>query len=117
MPELYVESRAGGREVPGLRTRCKYTKRTVPAAGVWHTVGLKSDGTVIAAGNSDRGQCDVSDWTDIVAVSVGYDHIVGLKADGTIVAAGGSSSGQCSVSDWTDIKLPGGGQMIPPGRI
>lgn len=65
MPELYVESRAGGREVPGLRTRCKYTKRTVPAAGVWHIVGLKADGTIVAAGGSSSGQCSVSDWTDI----------------------------------------------------
>lgn len=38
---------------------------TVINAGWFHMVGLKSDGTVIAAGNSDRGQCDVSDWTDI----------------------------------------------------
>lgn len=30
-----------------------------------HTVGLKSDGTVVAVGNKDDGRCDVSDWTDI----------------------------------------------------
>lgn len=65
MPELYVESRAGGREVPGLRARRKYTKRAVPAAGVWHTVGLKKDGTVVAVGKNETRQCDVSDWTDI----------------------------------------------------
>ena len=27
-----------------------------------HTVGLKSDGTVVAVGKNDKGQCDVSDW-------------------------------------------------------
>ena len=69
MPELYVESRAGGREVPGLRARRKYTKRAVPAAGVWHTVGLKKDGTVVAVGQNETRQCDVSDWTDIIAIS------------------------------------------------
>ena len=28
-------------------------------------VGLKSDGTVVAAGDNEDGQCDVSDWTNI----------------------------------------------------
>jgi alpha-tubulin suppressor-like RCC1 family protein len=27
-----------------------------------HTVGLKSDGTVIAAGHNEFGQCNVSGW-------------------------------------------------------
>lgn len=30
-----------------------------------HTVGLKSDGTIVAAGRNEEGQCHVSDWTDI----------------------------------------------------
>lgn len=31
-----------------------------------HTVGLKSDGTVVvAAGRNEEGQCGVSDWTNI----------------------------------------------------
>jgi alpha-tubulin suppressor-like RCC1 family protein len=28
----------------------------------YHTVGLKSDGTVVAVGLNDDGQCDVSSW-------------------------------------------------------
>lgn len=35
------------------------------AAGWRHTVGLKADGTVVATGKNDHGQCKVSDWTDI----------------------------------------------------
>jgi alpha-tubulin suppressor-like RCC1 family protein len=35
------------------------------AAGGNHTVGLKSDGTVVAAGYNRDGQCNVSGWTDI----------------------------------------------------
>lgn len=35
------------------------------AVGTFHTVGLKADGTVVAAGYNEHGQCDVSDWTDI----------------------------------------------------
>jgi uncharacterized repeat protein (TIGR02543 family) len=32
------------------------------AAGWYHTVGLKDDGTVVAVGLNDYGQCDVDDW-------------------------------------------------------
>lgn len=32
------------------------------AANSKHTVGLKSDGTVVAVGDSYYGQCDVGDW-------------------------------------------------------
>ena len=32
------------------------------AAGSRHTVGLKSDGTVVACGYNKNGQCDVSGW-------------------------------------------------------
>ena len=32
------------------------------AAGEYHTVGLKGDGTVVAVGRNDYRQCDVGDW-------------------------------------------------------
>lgn len=35
------------------------------SAGCRHTVGLKSDGTVVAIGNNEYGQCDVSGWRGI----------------------------------------------------
>ena len=76
----------------------------VPLAAGWsHTAALKTGGTVIAVGDNDDGQCDVSGWTDIVAISAGNAHTVGLKADGTVIAAGNNGSGQCGVSGWTDI--------------
>ena len=77
--------------------------RDTVSAGWNHTVGLKSDGTVVAAGYNKYGQCDVSGWTDIVAVSAGSDHTVGLKADGTVVAVGDNEDGKCDVGGWTDI--------------
>ena len=73
------------------------------SAGFGHTVALKADGTVAAAGLNENGQCDVNDWTDIVAVSAGGYHTVGLKADGTVVAVGLNDKRQCDVSGWTDI--------------
>ena len=73
------------------------------SAGVYHTVGLKADGTVVAAGSNRNGQCSISNWKDIVAVSAGRYHTVGLKADGTVVAVGDKTNGQCNVTNWKDI--------------
>ena len=77
-------------------------RQTIDCSG-GHTVGLKSDGTVVAAGDNEDGQCNVSDWTDVVAIACNYRHTVGLKSDGTVVAAGNNNYGQCNVSDWTDV--------------
>ena len=30
-----------------------------------HTVGLKKDGTCVAVGQNENGQCNVSDWKDV----------------------------------------------------
>jgi len=73
------------------------------AAGSSHTVGLKSDGTVLAVGHNYSGQCNVSNWTNITKVTAGTYNTVGVKADGTVVAVGYNFSGQCDVSSWTDI--------------
>jgi hypothetical protein len=36
------------------------------AAGGRHTVGLKSDGSMVAVGRNDDGQCNVFDWNLMV---------------------------------------------------
>ena len=77
-----------------------HAPRTI-VAGAKHTVGLKSDGTVVACGY--KPFCNVSGWTDIVAFAAGGYHTVGLKSDGTVVACGPNWSGQCDVSHWTGI--------------
>ena len=66
-------------------------------------MGLKSDGTVVAAGDNYNGESEVSEWTDIVAISAGFEHTVGLKADGTVVAVGSNMYGECAVTEWSDI--------------
>lgn len=73
------------------------------SAGYNHTVALRQDGTVVAVGKSEDGQCKASNWTDIIAVSAGADYTVGLKSNGEVVAAGRNDRGQCKVSGWTDI--------------
>jgi alpha-tubulin suppressor-like RCC1 family protein len=70
------------------------------AAGGYHTVGLKTDGTVIAVGDNSFEQCDASSWTDIEVVTAGSLHTIGLKADGTVVAIGDDFFDQCDVSSW-----------------
>lgn len=81
----------------------KIAVRDTISAGDWHTIGLKSDGTVVAVGNNKYGQCDVSIWQNIVAISAGLDYTFGLKSDGTVVAVGNNKYGRCNVGEWMDI--------------
>jgi hypothetical protein len=75
------------------------------AGGGRHTVGIRPDGTVVATGNNDDGQCNVDGWTDIGLVAAGFSHTVGLEEAGTVVATGNNDDGQCNVGGWTDIAL------------
>ncbi len=85
------------------------------SAGGSHTVALKVDGTVVAVGKKIWGQCNVSGWMDIVAISAGGNHTVGLKADGTVVAVGYNDFEQCNVSGWTDITAISAGSYHTVG--
>lgn len=81
------------------------------------TVGLRSDGTVVAVGNiynppdnydylnlSDNDALyDIENWKNIVAVDASNYHIAGLRSDGTVVAVGNNKYGQCNTKYWTDI--------------
>jgi hypothetical protein len=85
------------------------------AAGNGHTVGLKSDGTVVAVGDNSSGQRNVGSWTHIVQVAAGYMHTVGLKADGTVVGVGNSTSGQLNLGSWSNIVQVAAGYMHTVG--
>jgi alpha-tubulin suppressor-like RCC1 family protein len=74
------------------------------AAGYAHTVGLKSDGTVVAVGDNFYGQLNVGSWKDIEQMAAGRHHTVGLKSDGTVVAVGDNGFGQLNVGSWKDIE-------------
>src|SRR5512143_2837153 len=61
----------------------------VIATGFYHTVALKSDGTVTAWGYDYYGQTTVPDGrTGVTAVAAGAYHTVALKNYGTVVAWG-----------------------------
>lgn len=53
-------------------------------------VGLKGDGTVVAVcpGRSDKGQCAVDDWTDVIAVNTNGSVTVGITKDGKVLIVG-----------------------------
>lgn len=72
------------------------------SASFEHLVGLKSDGTVVAIGDNQYGECDVYGWTDIVQVEAAYNCTYGVKSDGTVVAAGDVLWPE--VYEWTDVK-------------
>jgi alpha-tubulin suppressor-like RCC1 family protein len=79
------------------------------AADLTQTVGLKSDGTVVAVGwgystaEGEKQPYEVGDWTGIIEVAAGGLYTVGLKSDGTVIAVGDNYYGQCDVDGWTNI--------------
>ena len=102
---LEEEKAKAGLWPEGITEEMKYAAlaRRSMAGGGFHNVAIRKDGTVLAAGNNDDGQCDVGSWKNIVAVSAGVYHTVGLREDGRVVATGKNHYGQCDVDNWTDI--------------
>ena len=85
-----------------------------------HTIGIRSDGTVLhkgftgneltmfrdsngAIGLKMGGAENLSDWENVVAVAGGGQFSLGLCKDGTVLAKGDNSYGQCDVVAWNDI--------------
>merc|ERR1712147_171863 len=74
------------------------------SAGKWHSMVLKTDGTVWATGYNIFGQLgdgtttDKRNFTKVLpdaqAISAGYRHSMVLKTDGTVWATGYNSNGQ-----------------------
>lgn len=97
----------GYKDSDRLRRECLIQvalRNTTISAGKNHSVGVRANGTVVAAGTFNPwGELNVSGWTDIVAIAAGYWHTVGLKSDGTVVVAGNKGDGRCDVDRWTDI--------------
>ena len=68
------------------------------AAGSWHNLGLRANGTVLAWGNDYEGQCDVpADLSNALAIAAGGYHSLAIQADGTVVAWGANDYGQTTI--------------------
>ena len=74
------------------------------AAGSYHTVALKDDGTVVAwGGDKWLGQSQVpAGLRGVQAIAAGKYHTIALKNDGTVVAWGDNRGGQRTVP--TDLR-------------
>jgi hypothetical protein len=68
------------------------------AAGAYHSLALKSDGTVVAWGWNVYGQTNVpSTLSNVVSIAGGLGHSIALKSNGTVVAWGYNNYGQATV--------------------
>lgn len=72
------------------------------AAGPYYTLGLKSDGTVVATGENLNTACNVYGWSDIVSIATNGVYTIGLKSDGTVVSTDNFGHDN-NTQNWTDI--------------
>ena len=75
------------------------TPATTVSLDILGTVAVKTDGTVVATGENEYGQFDVSAWNNVFSVASAYSSSIGLRTDGTVLVAGIESE----ASQWTDI--------------
>ena len=72
------------------------------AAGEYHSLALKNDGTIVAWGDNSQGQSSVPpDLSGVAAISGGGGHSLALRTDGSVVAWGANWNGQCDLPTTT----------------
>lgn len=71
-------------------------------------IGLKSNGTVVALGDNSKGQCNVSEWKDVVDIAIeknisdaGGNFTIGLTSTGKVLYTGPSNGRTAGA--WKDI--------------
>ena len=70
------------------------------AQGSTHTLGLRSDGTVIGWGTDGSGGLSIpASATNVVSIAAGVWHSLALRADGTVLAWGSNIHGEGMVPD------------------
>jgi len=94
-------------------------KTVIPdiSAGVFHSLALKDDGTVVGWGSNEHGQINVpGNLKDVIAIDAGVFHNLALKSDGTVVAWGINDLGQCDVPEGLNrvIAIAAGGATVSP---
>ena len=100
------------------------------AANLYHSLVLKDDGQVLAAGNNGNGQLGIGSWDDkkvsefieviesgsgVVGIAAGFYHSLVLKDDGQVLAAGYNGLGQLGIgsfdsqNEFVEVIKPGSG--------
>lgn len=85
------------------------------STGKNHTVGIRSDGTAVTAGDTSNGKCGTEVWKDMIQTAAGEEHTLGLKADGTVSGIGSNEYGQLNVQNWTEIEAIAAGKNHSAG--
>lgn len=68
------------------------------AAGAYHNIAVRSDGTVLAWGRNDGGQTNCPPGlTHVVSVAAGWTHSLALNDTGNVVPWGDNSDGQTNI--------------------
>ena len=70
----------------------------------FHALGLKKDGTAVASGYNDHGQCNVSNWRNVDHIDCSLFFSAGIKKDGTVVFSGRHEGWIGNVASWKNIK-------------
>jgi len=66
-------------------------------------VGLKTDGTVAAAGSIPVSELGLDSWSDITAIACEMNLVAGLKQDGTVIATGRNAPDPKALESWQNI--------------
>ncbi|MCK4660180.1 MAG: matrixin family metalloprotease, partial [Phycisphaerae bacterium] len=80
------------------------------AAGEYHCLALKADGSLVGWGYNGYGQADVPAGNDFVSIAAGFYHSLAIKADGSLVGWGSNSDGQINVPAGNDFVAVGAGK-------
>jgi hypothetical protein len=73
------------------------------SAGLFHSLALKADGSIVGCGRDHYGQATPPSGNDFVAISAGENHSLALKADGSIVGWGSNWLGQATPPSGNDF--------------
>lgn len=84
-------------------TLSQFTGAGMVAAGSVHSLGARSDGTVVAAGHNTQGQNAVSAWSNVLAVAAYGELSAAVTAENKVLIAGKNADSLSAALEWTDI--------------
>ena len=85
---LAGEIRAWGRNEYGETNVPAGDDFTAVAAGSYHALALRADGSLAGWGRNSAGQINVPSGNDYIAITAGGAHSLALRADGSLVTLG-----------------------------